>query len=57
MELGRLTWRGEKFFDGTQKAVLQYKASLIAAKQEIKAGCKLGLIWFFKNIQPISVGV
>ena len=48
---------GLKSFDGLQKAVLEFKALLIAAGlvgKEVEAS---GADKIFKNIQPISVGV
>ena len=45
----------EKKFDGTSKAVLEFKASLITAKAASEMRVELAGI--LKNIQPISVGV
>ena len=40
-----------------KKFVLEYKASLIAVKQRLQKDYDLFVVWFIKNIQPISVGV
>ncbi len=45
-------------FDSSQKSLLEFKASLIAAKavkRVVRKSCVLAR--YFKNIQPISVGV
>ena len=45
-------------YDRSQKFLLEFKASLIAAKAVRKgSSSELVLARYFKNIQPISVGV
>ena len=46
-----------KKFDRSSKSVLEFKAQLIAAKSGKQRNFSGFVIWFIKNIQPISVGV
>jgi hypothetical protein len=47
----------EKLFASALKVVLEYKASLIAAKAVKREKLVLCFYGFIKNIQPISVGI
>jgi hypothetical protein len=51
--MGRFCQGLDLGLDKNAKTVLQFKASLISAGQ-LQDGV---LRWFFKNLQPISVGV
>jgi hypothetical protein len=49
--------RKDQKFDRSSKSVLEFKASLIAAKLGKQRNFGGFVIRFIKNIQPISVGV
>ena len=57
IELRCVSKKSEKKFDGLEKIVLEFKASLITASSAKIGSKEFVFAAFVKNIQPISVGV